>query len=132
MSFEKLDSHLVRSVAAEFCCLNRDGTAGIVKSDDTMELGINLLQNFQPFSSQIAEAKMDTGQPSSRMSETFHKSKRDRVVAGIENDRDVSRYLLHGFGNRSGEGVDQINFFPFKLPGGFLCTFQISLCVPNL
>ena len=69
MSLEQLDSDLVRSVPAEFCCLERNGAAGIVKSHDSAEFGRNLLQNFQPFSSEIADSEMDAGQTPERVVE---------------------------------------------------------------
>src|SRR6185503_1542095 len=132
MSLEKLDSHLIRGIPSKFHCLNRNGTAGIVKSHDSMEFWIDLFQNFQVFPGEIANPKMDARQPTSGMGKTLHKSERHGIISGVEDDRGIDRCQLYRLGDGGREGVNQINLFLFKLFCRFLDGLEITSRIPDL
>ncbi len=76
MSFEKLNSQLRRGVAAKLRGFQRNGAGGVVERNDSMEPWINLLQDFQPFSSEVADTEMDTRQPAAGMGKTLYQPDR--------------------------------------------------------
>ncbi len=116
LTFDKLQAHLLRSLARKPGGLNASTKTRIVEDHYAAELRNHLFENFHALGGEIGAGVIDACEPSSRSCEAIHEPNNHGIGSGAENDRDFHRRAPCCYGTVGGCRIDQMDLFFFETP----------------